>query len=121
MKSFLLSLLYVPQTALGAWAALEPHLVRGDNVAQAAQFTLSGAAQGGVFALSLALAPTFASAGSYVLLPETLHVPLRQRMVLLKRAGPVAQQFYAYLQQARAREVLARFGHEVRDLAYLRR
>ncbi len=96
--------------SLGLWGAIEPRLVLGENVAQAAQFALSGSTQGGIFAYALALAPAVGQAGSYVLLPESLHEPLRQRMVLTRKAGDVAKAFYAYLQQPQARLVLQRFG-----------
>lgn len=95
---------------LGLWTAIEPRLVLGENVSQAAQFAASGSVQAGMFALSLALAPTFAKAGSYVLVPETLHQPLRQRMVLLKRAGETTRGFFAFVQQPSARAILARYG-----------
>ncbi len=96
--------------AAGLWEALQGRLVLGENVSQAAQFTLSGSAQGGIFAYALALTPAFANAGRYVLVPETMHRPLRQRMVLTRRAGPVAQAFFAYLQQPVARSVFQRHG-----------
>jgi molybdate transport system permease protein len=62
----------------GLWSAIEPKLVLGENVSQAAQFAVSGSTQAGIFALSLALAPNFRDAGSYVPIPEALHRPLRQ-------------------------------------------
>jgi molybdate transport system substrate-binding protein len=96
----------------GLWAAITPKLVLGENVSQAAQFAVSGSTEGGIFAYSLALAPNFSQAGRYVLLPETLHQPLRQRMVLSKQAGPVAREFYAYLQGPAARAILKRHGFE---------
>jgi molybdate transport system substrate-binding protein len=46
----------------------------------------------------------------HVVLSQSLHAPLRQRMVLLSRVGPSASLFYAYLQSAAARAVLARHG-----------
>ena len=95
---------------LKLWSTIEPRLVLGENVSQAAQFAMSGSTQGGLFAYSLALAPAFSQAGSYVLMPESLHQPLRQRMVLTNRAGSVAQAFYVYLQQGEARAVLTRYG-----------
>lgn len=96
--------------AAGLWEALQGRLVLGENVSQAAQFALSGSAQGGIFAYSLALAPAFATAGRYVLVPETMHRPLRQRMVLTRKAGPVARAFLAYLQQPAARGIFTRYG-----------
>ncbi|MEO5375473.1 MAG: molybdate ABC transporter substrate-binding protein [Alphaproteobacteria bacterium] len=94
----------------GLWDAIAPRLVRGENVAQAAQFATSGSAQGGIVAWSLALSPGFAHLGAFALIAEDWHTPLRQRMVLLKGAGAVAEHFYAYLRQPAAREVLRRNG-----------
>ena len=94
----------------GLWDTVQGRLVLGENVSQAAQFAVSGSTQGGIFAYSLALAPAFAKAGRYVLVPENLHQPLRQRMVLTNKAGPVARAFYTYLQQPAARGILTRYG-----------
>jgi molybdate transport system substrate-binding protein len=99
--------------AAGAWRSIEPHLVLGENVAQAAQFALSGSTQGGIIALALALAPGVLDGARYALIPDTMHAPLRQRMVLTKRAGATAHAFYRYLQQPAARAVLKRYGFAV--------
>jgi len=96
--------------SIGLWDAIRPRLVLGENVSQAAQFASSGSAQGGIFAYSLALAPDISKLGSYVLLPETLHRPLRQRMVLLAGAGETARGFYTYMQHPAARTVFKRYG-----------
>ncbi len=95
---------------LGLWDAARPHLVNGENVAQAAQFASGGSADGGIFAYSLALSPAVAKQGTFVLVPEHLHEPLRQRMVLVRGAGATARAFYAYLQQPAARVVFERYG-----------
>lgn len=94
----------------GLWEAIEPRLVFGENVSQAAQFATSANAQGGIVAHSLALAPQVAARGDFALIPAEWHSPLRQRMVLLRDAGPVAERFYAYLQQPAARALLREFG-----------
>ncbi len=94
----------------GLWDALQPHLVLGENVSQAAQFALSGNAEGGVIAYSLALAPALAAQGSHDLIPAEWHSPLRQRMVLLNGAGPVAEAFHAYIQTPTARAIMERYG-----------
>jgi len=99
----------------GLWEAIQPYLVLGENVAQAAQFALSGNAEGGIIAYSLALAPDVARRGSYELISEDWHQPLRQRMVLLNGAGAVAEAFHAYVQTPAAREILARSGFVVPD------
>lgn len=99
----------------GLWEQARPLLVLGENVSQAAQFASGGPAQGGIFAYSLALAPQVARRGRYALLPEALHEPLRQRMVLVKGAGETARAFYRYLQQPEARAVLQRYGFGLPD------
>jgi molybdate transport system substrate-binding protein len=95
---------------VGLWDALQGKLVLGENVAQTAQLATSGSSQGGIIAYSLAISPKVMELGSYALIPAEWHEPLQQRMVLLKDAGPVAVQFYAYMQAPEARAVLRRFG-----------
>jgi len=94
----------------GLWDDLQPFLVLGENVSQAAQFALSGNAEGGIIAYSLALAPQVAPRGTYELIPQDWHEPLRQRMVLLNEAGAVAQAFYDYMNTPAAREIMERYG-----------
>ena len=88
----------------GLWDALRPNIVLGDSIAQAAQFATTGNAVGGLIAYSLVLGPDFADRGTYAVIPPADHPPLRQRMVLLKRAGPIAARFYAYVQTSRPRD-----------------
>jgi molybdate transport system substrate-binding protein len=95
---------------LGLWQWFRPKLVLGENIAQATQFVTSGAAQAGITALSLALAPEVAQLARHVVLPDRLHAPLRQRMVLLKSASAQASEFYAFLQTQAARAILRRYG-----------
>lgn len=94
----------------GLWPALQPHLVLGENVTQAAQFATTGNAVGGIIAYSLALAPNLQGRGRYALIPAGDHAPLRQRMALTARAGPVAARFYDYMQTPPARAILERYG-----------
>jgi molybdate transport system substrate-binding protein len=94
----------------GLWQPLQGRLVFGENVAQAAQFATSGSAQGGIIAYSLALAPEVAKLGEFALIPADWHEPLRQRMALMRSAGPVAERFYRYLQKPGARAVFRRYG-----------
>jgi len=95
----------------GLWEALRPHLVLGDTVAQAAQFATTGNAIGGLIAYSLVLSPGFSDRGASAVIPDADHPPLRQRMVLLKRAGAVAERFYAFLQTVPARAIFLKHGY----------
>ncbi len=99
----------------GLWDKVQPHLVLGENVSQAAQFALSGNAQGGIIAYSLALAPEVRSQGQFALIPHDWHEPLLQRMALLKHAGPVAEEFYAYMKTPKARRIMKSFGFVLPD------
>ena len=92
------------------WEMVQPALVLGENISQTAQFATSGGAVGGILAYSLVLAPALKDRGTYALIPESLHPPLRQRMVLLKRAGPAAERFYRYLQAPAARALFKQYG-----------
>lgn len=97
-------------TAAGLWPKIVPRLVYGENVSQAAQFATTGSAQAGIIAYSLAVSPRLQDAGIHVLLPADGHQPLRQRMALMKNAGPTTRAFYAHLQGASARAVFRRYG-----------
>lgn len=94
------------------WPLLQPRLVFGDNIAQTTQYISSGAASAGITALALVLAPAVADRVRYVVVASALHAPIRQRMVLLKTAGPVARAFYDFLQSPAAKVVLQRYGYE---------
>ena len=95
------------------WDALRPSLVLGENISQAAQFATTGNAAGGIIALSLALTPAMQERGTHAPIPAEDHHPLRQRMVLLEGAGPVAARFYGYLQEPAARAILERYGFDL--------
>lgn len=94
----------------GLWEAVQPHLVLGENISQAAQFAVSGSTQGGIVAQSLALAPALARQADFGLIPEAWHRPLAQRMVLLKGAGEVLLRFHDHLLTPEAQALMARFG-----------
>jgi molybdate transport system substrate-binding protein len=94
----------------GIWEKLQDRIILGENVSQAAQFAASANASGGIIAYSLALTPVLKKAGKHVLVRQDWHAPLRQRMVLTSKAGPVAAAFYAYMQEDKARAILERNG-----------
>jgi molybdate transport system substrate-binding protein len=97
------------------YEAIRPKLVLGENVSQAFQFVESGAAQAGVVALSLALAPPVAAAGRYVVLPADAHPRLEQGGVIMRaaRGAPAASLFRSFMASAGGRAVLDRYGFAV--------
>lgn len=97
----------------GVWDAIRDRLVLGENVGQAAQFAVSGNAEGGIIGFALAHAPAVAERGTAALIPRAWHDPLHHRAVLLKPADPVAQQFFDYLSSPAARDVFRRHGFDL--------
>jgi molybdate transport system substrate-binding protein len=96
----------------GLLDAVRPKLVLGDNIAQAAQFIETGAAQAGLIALSLVLSPALRGRGAYTRVPEAWHSPLEQAFVLTRRAkdNPLADAFANHLESPAARATLRRYG-----------
>jgi len=85
-------------------------LVLGENVNQTAQFALSGGVEAAFIPYSIVVAPGFSDKGRAVLLPESLHDPIVQRMVLVKGAGVTARQLYEFVLGPEARAILERYG-----------
>jgi molybdate transport system substrate-binding protein len=87
-------------------------LILGENISQAAQFVESGACDIGIIALSLALAPTMKSVGTYWEFPATAYPPLEQGAVILKSSKhqDAAKQFIEFLQGAKGQEIMTRYG-----------
>jgi molybdate transport system substrate-binding protein len=98
--------------ALSLWLKVETKLVLGENIAQTAQFVLSGSAQVGIVALSLAINRELASKGGYWLIPDNLHEPLEQGFVITKRAAgsDLARRFSAYVGSRTARTIMRKYG-----------
>jgi len=94
----------------GLWEAVQSKLVLGENISQAAQFATSGSTQGGIIALSLAKEPSVGKLGTFALIPEDWHAPLKQRMVLMKDAPAPLRAFYDYIGTPPAQEVMVRYG-----------
>ncbi|HET6408535.1 MAG TPA: molybdate ABC transporter substrate-binding protein [Chthoniobacteraceae bacterium] len=97
---------------LGVHDAVRSKLVRGENVAQTAQFVQSGAAHAGIISLSLALSPKMSSAGKYWEIPVSAFPKLEQAGVIINkgRNRQGAEQLRAFLGSDGGREILKRYG-----------
>lgn len=96
----------------GVWEALASKLVRGENIAHAAQFVDSGAAEAGIVALSLVKSPALENKGAWSLIPADWHAPLEQAYVITARAkdNPLAAEFARYMEAPAARAIMRRYG-----------
>jgi molybdate transport system substrate-binding protein len=96
--------------ALNLWDATAAHRVTGENVAQAAQFAVSGPRTVGLVAASLLHAPGLKGRIAGVVLSDTLHAPVRHRMVLIDGDDAAAAAVYAYLASDAAATVFRAHG-----------
>lgn len=94
---------------LGLWDAVEPRLVLGENIAQTLQFVQSGAADAGVVALSLALAPAMRGQGRYWEIPLDAYPRMEQGGMILKDSA-AARQLRAFLLSDGGRRILKQYG-----------
>lgn len=96
---------------------LKSKLVFGENVAQAAQFVVSGNAQVGIVPLSLALAPELARNGQWWALPPKLYPRIAQGGVVLRKSSKqeLAQIFLAFLKSKEAGSILQRYGFDLTE------
>jgi len=92
-------------------------LVKGENIAQAAQFVESGNADVGILALSLALAPNLKAKGRYVIIPATDYPPLEQAVVIIKSSQKkaTAKQFLAFIKTPAIVSLMRDYGFSVPD------
>lgn len=93
---------------------LDPKLVRGENIAQTAQFADSGSAEIGFLSLSLAVSPNLARHGKYWTIPARLHSPIAQDAAVIKSSPEIktARQFLDYCTSKKARNIWKRHGLE---------
>ena len=91
---------------------VKDRLVLGENIAQAAQFVEAGAADIGVIALSLAMAPALKDKGRFWLVPPDAYPTLRQGGVILSWARDIdaAEQLKAFVTGADGRAILRSHG-----------
>lgn len=93
----------------GIWPATQPRLVFGENVQQTLQFAQSGNAEAAIVALSLAVIAD----GGYLLIPESLHQPIDQEMVVCGK-DPArmrrARAFASFVNAPAGRAIMKRYG-----------
>lgn len=99
---------------LGVTARWKPHLVQGENIAQAHQFVASGNAGLGFVAMSQVMVDGRLAQGSAWVVPAHLHDPLRQEAVLLRKGErePAATALLAFLKTDEARAIIQAYGYE---------
>ncbi len=94
-----------------------PKLVMGENISQTAGFIASEAADIGVIALSLVLAPTIADTqhSKYYLIDDKHHEPLMQGYGITKVGSQkeLSQKFYDFMETKKVDEIMEKYGFVV--------
>ena len=98
--------------ALNVYDKVASRLVYGENIAQTGQFVQSGAADVGILALSLAVAPRLREAGRFWQVPLNAYPRIEQGGIVLKSAKnlEMARSFRNFVLGDHGREVLERYG-----------
>ena len=95
--------------------AVAGKIVSAENISQAASFVLSGAADVGIVALSLAMSPQGSSKLRYAGIPAEDYPPIQQACLILRSSKnqALAARFEEFLRGEAAKAVFSRFGFEV--------
>ncbi len=96
----------------GWWEVLEPNLVIGENISQTLQFATSGGARVGLVANSQVRGR---DGSCRELVPDDLHAPIEQHVVLLKRAeaNAAGRAFMSFLGSESARAIIKAAGYRL--------
>jgi molybdate transport system substrate-binding protein len=94
---------------------VKDEFVLGENISQAASFVVSGSADVGIVALSLALSPNMKDKGRYVEVPTEAYPPIEQACVILRSSknGGIARQFLSFFKTPAIATVLKGYGFVV--------
>lgn len=96
--------------ARGLWERLQPRIVTGQDIGQTYSFVQTGNAELGFVAWAQLRRPGQEIAGSYWLVPESLHRPIEQEAVLL-RDVPAARALLEFAKGGEAREIIRGYGY----------
>jgi len=96
----------------GVYDKVADRFVLGENISQTASFVVSGAADVGIVALSLALSPTMKDKGRYVEIPATDYPAIEQACVVIKasKEKETAKAFVNSVKTPAAAELLRTYG-----------
>ena len=97
--------------AEGLWDLAKDKLVYADNIGAATTYVVSGAADIGFTAFSLAKSPELVKQTRFVLVDSKFYDPIKQRMILIKGAPLEAVDLYRFIQGAQAKAILQKYGY----------
>ena len=102
----------------GVYEKVKDKIVLGENISQTASFIISGSADIGVVALSLAVSPNMKDKGRYAEVPASEYPPIDQACVIMKSSKnkETAKRFLLFVKSAQVAEILKRYGFDVPNM-----
>jgi len=99
----------------GVYEKAADKFVLGENISQTASFVVSGSADVGMVALSLALSPNMKGKGRYVEVPTEDYPAIEQACVILSSSKnkEAAREFLSFVQTPAMTEVLRTYGFDI--------
>lgn len=99
-------------TSAGRWEALQPKLVRGENINQAFQFVATGNAALGLVARSQLTNKQFEAKGSRWDVPATSHATILQQAVLIQDSDAL-RTFVKFVRSEAAQSIMTAHGYDL--------
>jgi molybdate transport system substrate-binding protein len=101
----------------GVYDKVKDKIVLGENISQTASFVISGSADVGIVALSLAWSPNMKDKGRFVEIPVADYPPIEQACVILdsSKNKQTAKQFLSFIKTAEVAETLRKYGFDVQS------
>src|SRR6266536_209510 len=97
---------------VGIYDKISGKLVLGENISQTASLVVSGGADAGIIALSLAVAPSMKAKGRYAEIPSDSYPAIEQAAVVLTSSPnkEIARQFIAYIKTPQSQAIMRGYG-----------
>lgn len=97
---------------LGLYQKISEKIVLGENISQTLQFIITKNAQLGFIALSQIIKE---SEGSYWIVPENLHTPILQDILLLKKSAEnkAARELFNFIRSKIGQKIIASYGYKI--------
>lgn len=101
---------------LEVWDSIQPHIVMGESLGQTMGFIESGNAQLGFVAFSQVLDPKIKGQGSRWDVPNNLHEPIQQDVILLTKGkdNVAAKALLEFIGSPRAKAIIEHYGYELK-------
>jgi molybdate transport system substrate-binding protein len=94
---------------------VENKIVKGENISQAAQFVLTGNAEVGIIALSLAISPEMSGKGKYFVIDAKSYSKQEQAYIIMKSSKnqTLAKKITQYIESIEGKKILTKFGFKI--------